>query len=474
MKKLFLRISAGVFLVIAIICGSSVNQTPNTAAVYSCAILDNAICTSSVDASGNPNFLATAVGTSLPINGATTPLVMFINGVYQNLNTNVTLTVPSTTAVQQWILAFQDTTHANMVAADFLAMNTAPYYQYTAPTCPSPSPALSSTNPSYWFNLSANLSELCTSNGGSYSAVASMVIGTIYVNATPAVQNVLTEPYRLNPYTRYQMFGNGSVAAVTITSGTTTVSVHQQLQSLLMTGGTFTSTGAYSTNNSVGVSFQSQSPVMILGTATITTIGLGHGGGTGTTGAGTAGVAVGRGGGGGGGGGSGTVSATGGAGGGRFYWGSFLAGTGGGTAGAATPTAGGNGTSQQTPVPLQIQYPLACIGNYGGNGAGDGTNAGGGGGGSGGSIYIVAPSILVVSTVSIQSDGSAGTAGSAGNSAGGGGGGGGCVIIDAGFYTLTGATITANGGAGGAKGGTGTGTAGGTGGNGVVQENKLW
>lgn len=443
------------------------------AAIFSCAVLDNAICTSAVDASGNPNFLATAAGLALPINGGSTPLVMFIKGVYQNLNSNITLTVPSTNSVQQWILALQDTTNANMVAADFEAMNTAPFYGYTAPTCPSPSPALSSTNPAFWFDLSTNLSKLCTSNGGSYSPAASMVIGTIYVDATPNVLNALTEPYRLNAYRRFEYFGTGADGILTITSGTTTIDTHKQYQSILITAGTLAHTVDSSNFFTVGVSVQSQNPTMLIGTGSISANALGGAGAAGTTGAGASGIARnGRGGAGGGGGGSGTVSATGGVGAGKVVNLNNVV-TGGGTAGAATPTAGGLGSSSAVEAP-DIYSLYQCAGGGGGSGGGDGTNAGGAGGIGGGSIFIKTPSILAISTAAITANGSVGSNGVAGNAAGGGGGGGGCVVLNAGFLNVSAGTITASGGGGGAKFGSGTGTAGGSGGAGLVQENKLW
>lgn len=473
MNKVLFKVACAFLLVVVIVFASSVGQTPNTAATYSCAVLDNAICTSSVDTSGNPNFLATAAGTSLPINGGTTPLVMFINGVYQNLNSNVTLTVPSTASAQQWILALQDTTNANMVAADFEAMNTAPFYQYTAPTCPSPSPALSSTNPSFWFDLSTNLSKLCNTNGGSYSAVASMPIGTIFVDATPKVLQVLTEPYRLNGYMRIGQFGTGVDGVLTITSGTTTIDAHKQYQSVLMTAGTLNHTAIGSTS-STGVSFQSQNPVMIIGTAAINVNSLGRLGVTATTGAGGAGASIGSGGSGGGGGGSGTVSAAGGTGGAHGqYPASVQQGFGGGTAGAATPTAGGLGSSSVQIAPSTIM-PANAVGNSGGAGAGDATNAGGNGGAGGGSIFAKAPSFLAISTASITANGANGGAGAGGNAAGGGGGGGGFIALNGGFFNVSAATITVNGGTGGAKAGAGSGTAGGNGGAGILQENRLW
>jgi hypothetical protein len=446
------------------------------AGLLSCQILDNAICTSSVDGSGNPNFLTTAAGVALPINGGTTPLDMFIGGVYQTLVTNVTLTVPSTSSVQQWILAKQDTSNGGLlVAADFLAMNTAPFYQYTAPTCPSPSPSLSSTNPSFWFDLSTNLSKLCTSNGGAYSASPSMLIGTVYVDATPKVLNILTEPYRLNPYRRFELFGDGSSGTLTVTSGTTTIDVHKKYQSVLMTGGTlnhtaFTTTSAGLQTN--GVSIWSQSPVMIIGSSTINANALGRIGGTGGTGAGPVGaVNNGMGGAGGGGGGSGTVSAAGGNGANSVAWLSPASVTGGGAPGTTAPTGGGNAVNQPVLPPLASgQY---CVGSGGGAGGGDGTHAGGSGGAGGGSVFIKTPSIFVLSTASITANGATGSAGAAANAAGGGGGGGGCIVLNAGFLTTAGSTITVSAGNGGASGG-GTGTSGGTGATGTLQQNKLW
>ncbi len=440
----------------------------------SCAQLDNAICTSAVDASGNPTFLTTAAGVALPINGGTTPLIMFIGGVYQNLNTNVTLTVPSTASVPQWILAVQDVANANMVAGDFLAMNTPPVYAYTAPTCPSPGTALSATNPAFWFDLSTNLSKTCTSNGGAYSANPSMVIGMIYVDATPKVLNIITEPYRLNPYRRFELFGNGTDAGITVTSGTTTIDVHKQYAYVLVTAGTVTHTAYFTNAHSPGVTFQSQNPVMVIVTGSITASGQGRQVQAAGTGTGAAGNAGGLGGAGGGGGGSGTTSAAGGAGGGRIGWLLLAATAGGGAAGAITPGAGGVGTSAVTDTQLLAGYSLSCMGGGGGNGGGDGTNNGGRGGQSGGSVFIQAPAILVGTGASIVADGLVGANGVGGNAAGGGGGGGGCVILNGINLNTSSGTVTAAFGAGGAKFGAGSGTAGGNGGAGVVQLNRIW
>lgn len=434
-----------------------------------CGQLDNAICTSAVDASGNPNFLATASNTVLPINGGTTALVMYIAGAYQILSSNVTLTVPSTASVQQWILAKQDTTNAAMVAGDFLAMNTAPFYSYTAPTCPSPSPSLSSTNPSFWFDLSTGIAKLCTSNGGSYSQQNSMVIGTVFVDATPKVLAVLGEPFRLNAYARFQMFGSGVDGALAVTSSTTTINRHFQYQAVSVTGGTLTASA--NTSASVGVSFSSQSPVFVLNSASITATGLTGTTRSATTGAGAAGSVFGTGGAGGGGGGSGTTSAAGGGGGGRMsITGTGLTG-GGGTAGAATPTAGGVGQAALSPASFWSPA-FGCAGSQAGSGAGDGTNIGGVGGAAGGLVFIRAPSIFLASSASVTANGNNGGNSAGGNAGGGGGAGGGCVILDAGFINNAGATLTANGGSGGSA--SGTGQTGGTGGAGIVQTNKLW
>lgn len=195
------------------------------ASLFSCQILDSAICSSSVDGNGNPNFLGTAGTTALPINGGTTSLVMFIAGVYQVLNTNVTLTLPSTTG-QYWIIAKQDT-NQTMVAADFVASATPPVYDKVAPTCPTNPQgiAVSSTNPAFWFDLSTNLSKLCTSNGGAYSASPSMSIGKTDVTgcASCSIDAVIVEPFRLNPARRYQLFSNGSGGILSPVSSTITI-----------------------------------------------------------------------------------------------------------------------------------------------------------------------------------------------------------------------------------------------------------
>jgi hypothetical protein len=432
---------------------------------------DNTILSSSVDASGNPNFLGTAANTVLPINGGSTSLVMYIAGLKQTLNTNVTLTLPVTASVQQWILAKQDTVNANLVAADFLGMNTAPAYAYAAPTCPSPSPALSATNPAFWFDLSTGLSKLCTTNAGSYAASPSIVLGVVDVNATPLIDFTLSEPFRLSPFKRIELFGTGSDGTLAVTSGTTTIDVFKQYASATVTGGTLNGTAYSATNTTVtGVAFQSQNPVMIIG-GTVTQTGKGRVTASPGTGVGANGSQGSLGGSGGGGGGSGTTSAAGGTGGNHYGVTTFATNAQGGTAGAATPTAGGAGTASAAMYPY-MYYLSNCAGASGGNGAGDGTNNGGQGGAAGGTIFIKAPSILVASGISVVANGGNGGNGAAGNAGGGGAGGGGCLFLNGGFVSSSGATITAASGSVGTH--AGTGSDGGLGGVGVVQQNRLW
>jgi len=436
----------------------------------SCAVLDNAICTSAVS-TGNPNFLTTAANTVLPINGGTTPLVMFIGGVYQVLNTNVTLTVPSTASVPQWILAVQDLTNENMVAGDFLAMNTAPAYQYTAPTCPSPGTALSATNPAFWFDLATNTAKTCTSNGGAYSAFPSIVIGVVWVDATPKVLSVALEPYRLNPYKRYELFGSGADGTLTVTSGTTTIDGAKQYASVIVSAGTITHTAIGSSTLTTGVYFKSQNPVLVFGTGLIDAASKGVAGSASGTGTGPAGSTGGLGATGGGGGGSGTVSAAGGAGGGRINFLRSSSSGNGGAAGAITPTAGGNGNTSSG-MPQLTATAFSCSGTSGGSGAGDGTNAGGAAGVSGGLIWIMAPSIVVDTGGTIRANGGNGGNSAGGNGGGGGGGGAGCAILNGGYVLTSSGTFTATGGTHGN--GSGTGQNGGDGATGYAQANKLW
>jgi len=444
------------------------------AGLLSCAILDNAICTSSVDAAGNPNFLAAdSTAPGVDVNGGTTPLTYFVGGVYQQINSQLVVT-PATPAsdTAYFVIVKQDTAHANPVSADLVATNIVPAYQYTAPTC---SASASTSNPHFWYNLAANMAEWCTSNGGSFSAQASLVLGVAVVSSSPTVIAVLAEPYRLNPYKRFETFGDGStgVSLVTTTSNLQTSGncIVFLYSFLLIDAGSASATGSWCTTV-----VQSQNPILLINSGVINFNAVGQNAITGTTGAGSAGKNAGYGGGTGGGGGGAGVSNAGAVGGNGPYFGIPWTSVSAGSAGSVGNPGGNGKASFGTPGPKLITnwYALG-EGASGGSGGGDGTNAGGNGGASGGLIVIFAPSILVASGSSVTANGAAGGNGAGGSAGGGGGGGGGTAIIAAGFIT-NGAggtyTPTATGGAYGTS--PGTGGHGGTGGNGVALAAKLW
>ena len=442
---------------------------------------DNTIITSDVDGNGNPNFLGTSVSnTVLPINGGNTcssplqscPLAMMIAGQYQVLNTNITITLPST-AGEYFIYAVQDLTNANMVQPpDFGSTNIPPLYQYGVPTCSS---AAGTSNPHIWFDLSTNLMKTCTVASGSFSAQPLIVIGVADVNGSGHIDQSLCEPYRLNPYRRVELFGAGSDGTITSATSGSPVDGWKQLNQLYLSGSqTLTHSSWTTTEPTPGLVLFSQNPMMILNGATVTASGLGRvsvpGNAAGTAPAGGNGGCAG-----GGGGGGGSTAHAGGQGGSRFAW-SASFGAGAGTAGSTSPAAGGNGgyetISTSTPVypNLREVMPIACVGASGGAGGGDGTNAGGSGGAGGGVILLRAPSILVDSASSVLANGSNGGTGAGGTAAGGGGGGGGTAVLQ-GIFTNQGGTFQANGGLVGS--GVGTGKAGGSGGNGLAITVKL-
>jgi len=430
------------------------------------ALLNDTIVSGSVDSNGHPNWLGTASSAALPINGGTTTLVMYIAGVRQILNSNVTLTLPTPgSTTQYWIIANQDTTNATLQSSDFVYTTIVPAYQKTAPTC---SASASSTNPHWWYNTASRTAEQCTTASGSFSAKASLVIGLADVTTTPTIDVAVSEPLRLDPVTRVRNFGNGSNGALVIASGTTTIDSYEQYSVVIMTGGTLQQTAASIT--SYGVKFVSQNGLILMGTSAINVNGEGKAAQAGGTGAATAGGTGGFGGAGGGSGGSGSTSAAGAAGGFRLDPGFPVSSSSGGSAGTSSPTAGGTATAINTPPTLWYGLgPYACFGANGASGAGDGTHTGGTSGAGGGSIDIRAALTYIGSSASITANGNNGLAGSGGNASGGGGGGGGCVI-DNGWYIANNGTVTANGGSAGAA--SGTSAASGSGAAGIVQLNE--
>ena len=138
----------------------------------------------------------------------------------------------------------------------------------------------------------------------------------------------------------------------------------------------------------------------------------------------------------------------------------------GGSGGGAS--AGGAGSQRTSGEGFVL---LSHIGGfYGGATGGTGySNGSGGAGGRGGAdIVLIAPTIVLAATATINTSGSNGANGGGLDDSGGGGGGAGNVLIAARSYTDNGATFTLTGGSGGASGGGG-GYAGGAGATGVKQ-----
>lgn len=167
----------------------------------------------------------------------------------------------------------------------------------------------------------------------------------------------------------------------------------------------------------------------------------------------------------GGGGGSGSGGSVGGAGGAVTYQGlTFQSGGAGGTGGG-----GGSAGSQLTGSSI-LHDAMQCWGGASGGGGGANTGDNGGAGALGGaSIILIAPTIVLAATATLNTTGSTGSAGTATGGAGGGGGGAGNVYIITRSFTDDGATFTQTGGSGG-SGHSGAGS-GGAGAAGVKQIN---
>jgi hypothetical protein len=405
--------------------------------LLSCAVLDNAICTSHTDVAGNPDFLAAGSGVVIDVNGGTTPLTYFVGGVYQQINSQLTVTAATPGSDTAYFVTIkQDTANANPVSGDLVATNIPPAYQYTAPTC---SALATSTNPHYWFNLASNTWESCTSNAGAFSVASPPVLplGVAVVSSSPAVIADQAEPYRLNPYRRFELFGAGAEGVLKVT-GTSTVDGYHEYSFVLVDGNSavLQHTALSSNYTSVrGLMFKSQNGILFIndGVGNVNALGVPCGA-SGTTGAGGgarnaqngAGLA-GTGGGGGGSGASGNNA--GGAGGsGINPFGSNSAGAQGGGAGGGTSTAGGAGANANAVASTGgIKDFTQLAGGFGASsatGGGDGTNAGGACNSGGGLIAMSAPWIGVYSGSSVTANGGAGGNGAGGNAGGGGGAGG--------------------------------------------------
>ncbi|HXJ93495.1 MAG TPA: hypothetical protein VMT20_11505 [Terriglobia bacterium] len=374
--------------------------------------------------------------------------------------------------------------------------NIAPVYSYAAPAGNSGSTAMTcslgsngggATCPQAWFDLSTNLMKFNTAGSTpNWVATPAIFLGVVDETGTPTVDAVLSEPYRLNPYRRYELFGDGSSGAENLTSGTpTTVDGYQQYSTLTVNGsGTVLQHTQWTASNpTTGLILYSQNPVLVINSAAIKADGKGHAGVAGSTGAG----------------GNGNIASCGGAGGGGG-WGTNNGGTGGnrlaffsvgnsafggGSAGTSGTPAGGAGLSAGTtgaPDPRWETF-VNCFGGSGGADGGNTTSSatGGASGASGGAVYLRAPSVLLDSTSFMTANGNPGlqgnvTSGGTNDCSGsGGGGGGGSAVVAVGFFTNKG-TFTASGGAGagGTSGCAVNGGAGGNGGAGLAFSVKLW
>ena len=330
-------------------------------------------------------------------------------------------------------------------------------------------------------------------------AFATTVTLTAATSITFPTSGTLLSSTSLTPYAGSTLFGTGADGAVTISSGTTTLTRNMHYSSLTLSGtgavnangfiiyvsGTLdisaAGAGAIANNgaaggNASGATGGSAASSSLAAVPTAPSARSAVAGATGTTAAGTTTTAI---------------NASGG------YGGA----TGAGGAGGAGTNAGGSASSAGVvsnriqwsdtalpPVALASSAGIFAVqaspgGPGGSSGGGDGTNAGGGGGGGAGSGSAV---VLRARYIARGSNGTAnivqalgntgGTGGTpaAGNTGGGGGGGGGAGgYVDIVCEALLGSTITnaisVGGGAGGAGGngfGTGKGGNGGSGGNG--------
>lgn len=473
----------------------TVTGTILNSAMASCQILDNAICTTSVDSNGNPNFLSIS-GTSIQL-GASGSITYFVGGIYQQINSTLTITKCGTAPcysapgaeTEFFIFVQQDTANLNPVASDLIITSCVPLVSYVAPS--SGCSTVSSTNPQYWFNLSTNLMMVCTGTCGTstnFSAQNTIMLGVAAISSNPTVDAVLAMPYRLNPYEQFKQFSDGSGGALALTSGTTPQDGEFHYSSCLVSSATLSHSNPSNSVNTPGLLIDCQTPMLIVGSGSVNVSGNGRVGPTGTT-SGCTSVASASGfGGGGGGSGSSTSGVNLGCNGGSHAafccsaTTSVGAGVGGMTAGASGG-AGGNtnaGWAGSGVVPMSSRDLLPYAWGMGapgaaGGGGGSGKGSGGAGGGGGGVAIVKVPSLYVGSSASINCNGAAGGAGGGPTpfGGGGGGGGGGTYGYIAVFSTNGTTNITANGGSGGSAGGSGAG-AGGTGGSGNLVAVKLW
>lgn len=425
---------------------STLNDIGNEAPAYGGAsgLIDNCIVQSQVVA-GNADFFTVAALNLTLVANATDPFEVSVAGKRVKLTANVVFAVTDT--AHNFI--FIDQTGALSRVANPCT------YAFTAPGGPA--------SGDMWFDLGKN--QMKSWNGAAWVVSNKVAIG--YVRADGGAINAAyaCEPIRMDPYTRFSVFGDGSDGFMNITAGTNSLGRVFQATALIVSGtGAITHSGP---NGTAISTIKSQGPVVFLVAAAASFDGKGRGGGAGA-------LAVGAGGGngayGGSGGGGGGGTSAGGAGGNQWLTATMAAALG-GAAGAALGGAGGAGTATGFPTGgISTNYPTT-VGNGGGGGGGDGVAAGGNGGAGGGQINLWAPVITVAAASGITALGINGVAGSAAARGGGGGGGGGIINL---YYRnlFNAGTISAAAGTGGAAGGAGAG-AGGLGGAGLVVSQRI-
>jgi hypothetical protein len=476
--------------------GGTAGVAPSSVPAAAIAAVDNSIISAAVDGTGSPIHITTAVSTSaLPINGGTTNLSLYIAGKPMVLSSNVTVTL--TTGVN-YIYALGDTsTPSNgsytLSSSDFVASLIPMSYSYVAPSCSNGAnvangvggffSAAAAGNPHYWFNMTTNQMNICTSSGGSFTATSygganapAILIGKAYYDGT-SILAVGPMPTGASPKIIVHDLGTGADGALSITSaGTTTKDGLFYVTTLDVITGTLTHTAGNVNAQTTGLAFYSQNPIIVYnGTVNANSKGRGAAG-SGSTGAGSAGSSGGFGGAGGGGGGSATAA---GGLGGQHQTPLFPSlGNGGGT-GGVIGSNGSNGSSAlsgMVNLSLFATYQPFCSGASGGAGAGDGTNNGGLSNVGGGYILLRGASVTLGGSALLDANGGNGQTGVAGNAAGGAGAGGGCAFIAGGatYGGVLDTNMTVNGGASGVHFGAGTGKDGGTGGKGLNAIFRIW
>lgn len=429
--------------------------------------------------SGNPSFLSAGSGATINVDGSTTPLVYYINGTRQVINSLLTITAITPVAdALVFVLAAVDTVNANPVSADLFLTANLVFCSYSTPTA---SGLTTTNNPAYWFDLSTNTTKKAVSAGTGWVIVPSMIVlGVAVVSSTPVVRAVLCEPFQLTNYQRVIMFGDAStqqgLASATlgiVTSNTALVDGIRYIGCAALSGAVLAVSTTPNLNGGGSVVY-SQFPVIITNNASWGQPGAsGAAGGAGTAAAtgsvGGTGNAGGQGGGGGGG-----VANTGGAGGPQNVPTRLTALTNAGGAGGTAGNVGSNSGASANTTLLIASNNLPSV-YYFYKGAGGGGGAGvvgstGGTGGTGGGVHIlIAPAIFIDAGCTFTSAGAVGSNGGGTQSAGGGGGGGGLAIV-AGGYVINNGTLTAAGGLG----GTAVGASVGNGGNGQAGFTKVF